>query len=338
MEITFQRRYARQIILDEIGEDGQKRLSETKALVVGCGALGSIISDHLARAGLGFIRIVDRDIVEIENLQRQILFNEDDIGAPKAQAASEKLRKINSDIKVEGVVKDLNPKSVQQIVNDIDIILDGTDNMQTRYLINDISIKKEIPWIYGGAVSTYGMTMNIVPKKTPCLACAFPFMPKAGSLPTCDTAGVLNTIPGIIASIQATEALKIILNGNYSKDLLVYDVWNHDFKLIKIKRNQDCSSCGQLKFEYLDAEKTEITTVLCGSNSVQITPASEGEISLERLAERLKKTGEVKLSPVHLVFKTQDLEITVFKDGRGIVKGTDDMMQAKSLYAKYVGT
>jgi adenylyltransferase/sulfurtransferase len=338
MKIPSQKRYARQIILNEIGEDGQKKLNATRALVVGCGALGSAISDHLARAGVGFIRIVDRDIVEIENLQRQILFNEDDIGVPKAQAAYEKLKKINSKIEVEGIVKDLNPISYEQIVKDIDIILDGTDNMQTRYLINDISIKNEIPWVYGGAVSTYGMTMNIAPKKTPCLACAFPYMPKAGSLPTCDTAGVLNTIPSIIASIQATEAIKIILNKKYSKDLLVYDVWNHDFKLIKIKRNQECSSCGQLNFEYLNAEKTEVTSVLCGSNSVQITPASEGEISLERLAERLKKTGEVKLSSVHLVFKTEDVEITVFKDGRGIVKGTDDMLQAKSVYAKYVGT
>jgi adenylyltransferase/sulfurtransferase len=338
MEIPSQKRYARQTILNEIGEDGQKKLGETGALIVGCGALGSASADHLARAGLGFIRIVDRDIVEIENLQRQILFNEDDIGIPKAQAASEKLKKINSHIKVEGMVKDLNPRSIKQIVNDIDIILDGTDNMETRYLINDISIKNEIPWIYAGAVSTYGMTLNIVPKETSCLACAFPFMPKAGSLPTCDTVGVLNTVPSIIASIQVTEALKIILNKHYSKDLLVYDVWSHDFKLIKIKRNQECNCCGQLNFEYLNAEKTEVTTLLCGSNSVQITPASEGEISLERLAERLKKTGEVKLSPVHLVFKTTDLQITVFKDGRGIIKGTDDKIQAKSLYAKYVGT
>jgi adenylyltransferase/sulfurtransferase len=163
-------------------------------------------------------------------------------------------------------------------------------------------------------------------------------MPKAGSLPTCDTVGVLNTVPSIIASIQATEALKIILNKHYSKDLLVYDVWSHDFKVIKIKRNQECVTCGQLNFEYLNAEKTEVTTLLCGSNSVQVSPASEGEISLERLAERLRKAGDVRLSPVHLIFKNHDVEITVFKDGRGIVKGTDDMLQAKSLYAKYIGT
>lgn len=337
MENKSQKRYARQTILNEIGEDGQKKLGETRALIVGCGALGSVTADHLARSGFGFIRIVDRDIVEIENLQRQILFNENDVGFPKAQAASEKLRKINSDIEVEGIVKDLNPRSIKQIVTDIDIILDGTDNMQTRYLINDVCIKKEIPWIYAGAVSTYGMTLNIVPKETPCLTCAFPFMPKAGSLPTCDTVGVLNTIPSIIASITVTEALKIILNKDYSKDLLVYDVWTHDFKLIKIKRNKECNTCGQLNFEYLNADKTEVTTVLCGRNSVQISPASEGEISLERLAERLKKTVEVKLSSVHLVFKTQDMEITIFKDGRGIVKGTDDTLKAKSLYAKYVG-
>jgi adenylyltransferase/sulfurtransferase len=338
MELSANRRYARQIILDEIGEDGQKKLGKVHALIVGCGALGCVISDHLARTGVGEIQIVDRDIVELENLQRQILFNEKDIGIPKAISASEKLKLINSDITVTAIVKDFNSKNAEKITKNVDIILDGTDNMQTRYLINDISIKKKIPWVYGGAVSTYGMSMNIVPGDTACLTCAFPFMPKAGSLPTCDTVGVLNTVPSIIASIQTTEAIKILLNKNYSKDLTVYDVWNHDFKSIKIKRNQDCKSCQQENFSYLDAKISDVSTILCGRNSVQIAPASEGELSLDRLAKRLEKAGKVRLSSVHLSFKTQDVEITVFKDGRGIVKGTDDEMIAKSIYAKYIGT
>jgi adenylyltransferase/sulfurtransferase len=337
MVSELNKRYARQVILNEIGESGQKKLKETHALVVGCGALGSVIADHLARAGVGTLRLIDRDIVEVENLQRQVLYNEEDIGEPKANSAAEKLRMINSDIKIEAIVKDFTARSVKKIIEDIDIVLDGTDNMQTRYLINDVCVKENIPWVYGGAVSTYGMCMNILPRDTACLSCAFPYMPKAGSLPTCDTVGVLNTIPSIIASIQATEAIKIILDKNYSKDLLVYDVWNHDFKLIKIQRNPDCICCGQDQFDYLDAEKTETTTILCGRNSVQISPASEGNISLERLAARLEKTGDVKQSPVHLVFKTQDIEITVFSDGRGIVKGTEDETQAKSIYAKYIG-
>jgi adenylyltransferase/sulfurtransferase len=338
MEYSVKKRYARQTILNEIGEDGQIKLRNTHALVIGCGALGCVISDHLTRSGIGTISIVDRDIVEIENLQRQVLFNESDIGTPKATSASEKLMKVNSDVSVKGIVKDFNSKNAEKITEDVNIILDGTDNMQTRYLINDIGIKKNIPWIYGGAVSTYGMTMNIVPTVTACFACAFPLIPKAGSLPTCDTVGVLNTIPSIIASIQSTEAIKILLGKNYLKDLLIIDVWNHDYKRIKINRNQECTCCQTRNFDYLDAKKTEATTVLCGSNSVQITPSTEGEVSLERLASRLEKTGTVMLSSVHLVFKSPDVEITVFKDGRGIVKGTDDELMAKSIYAKYIGT
>jgi adenylyltransferase/sulfurtransferase len=337
MAEEMQKRYSRQIILEQIGESGQKKLKDTNALVVGCGALGSVIADHLARAGIGKIRLVDRDIVEIENLQRQILYDENDLGTPKALAAKEKLKIVNSQIEIEEIVKDFSPNAAKDIVKDVQIVLDGTDNMQTRYLINDICVKEHIPWVYGGAVSTYGMSLNIVAGKSACLTCAFPYMPKAGSLPTCDTVGVLNTIPSIIASIQATEAIKIILDKNYSKDLLVYDVWNHDFKSIRIKRNSECLTCEQNKFAYLDAEKKESTTVLCGRNSVQVTPSSHGEVSLERLAKRLENAGEVKLSPVHLVFRTSDVQITVFSDGRGIVKGTDDEMQAKSIYARYIG-
>jgi adenylyltransferase/sulfurtransferase len=194
-----------------------------------------------------------------------------------------------------------------------------------------------IPWIYGGAVSTYGMSLNIVPKKTACLSCAFPFMPKAGSLPTCDTVGVINTVPSIIASIEVTEAIKIILEKEYSKDLIVYDVWNHDFKLIKIKRNDDCECCQKGNYKFLEAERLELTTVLCGRDSVQVTPNVEGKLSLESLAQRLKKAGEVKQSPVHLIFKAHDIDITIFSDGRAIIKGTEDETLAKSIYAKYIG-
>lgn len=333
----MQNRYSRQILLEHIGESGQRRLGETKALVIGCGALGSVIVHHLARAGIGMLRIIDRDIVEIENLQRQILYNEGDVGRPKALVASEKLKIINSEIEIEGHVRDFNPRSAGEMLKGIDIVLDGTDNMQTRYLINDICVKSMIPWIYGGAVSTYGMSLNIVPKKTACLSCAFPFMPKAGSLPTCDTVGVINTVPSIIASIEVTEAIKIILEKEYSKDLIVYDVWNHDFKLIKIKRNDDCECCQKGNYKFLEAERLELTTVLCGRDSVQVTPNVEGKLSLESLAQRLKKAGEVKQSPVHLIFKAHDIDITIFSDGRAIIKGTEDETLAKSIYAKYIG-
>jgi adenylyltransferase/sulfurtransferase len=330
-------RYTRQTILNEIGEDGQEKIGRTRALIIGCGALGSVIANHFTRAGVGKLKIVDRDTVELENLQRQILYDENDIGSPKAISARERLNRINSKIEVEAVVADLNPNSADSIFEDVDIVLDGTDNMETRYLINDICVNKKIPWIYGGAVATYGMTMNIVPEETACLTCAFPQMPKAGSLPTCDTVGVLNMVPSIIASIEATEALKIMINKEYSRDLIVYNVWNHDFQRIKIKRNMDCKTCAHHNYEYLNARRKEVTTVLCGRNSVQITAASGGRISLESLAERLKKIGDVKLGSVHLIFRTQDVQITVFSDGRSIVKGTDDETQAKSIYAKYIG-
>ncbi len=337
MSKEFENRYARQIILENIGKDGQNVLKNSHAAVVGCGALGTVIADHLTRAGIGKIKIIDRGIVELDNLQRQILFDESDIGAPKAAAAQEKLKKINSLVEIEGMVKDLNPTNAENILKNVDIVLDGTDNMETRYLLNDTCLKNEIPWVYGGAVSTYGMSMNIVPNETPCLVCAFPYMPRAGSLPTCDTVGVLNTVPSIIASIQTTEALKILLGKKYSQNLIVYDVWQHDFRSIKLKINENCKSCGEHDFEYLNAKKTENVMTLCGRNSVQITPAQDGEVSLERLAERLKKVGEVKLGPVHLVFESKDVSISVFKDGRAIVKGTDSETEAKSIFAKYIG-
>ncbi len=330
-------RYSRQTILEEIGEGGQETLRNSSATVIGCGALGCVTAQLLARAGLGKIRIVDRDIVEIENLQRQILFEENDIGTPKAIAAVEKLKKINSEVQIEALVKDLNPSNAEKIFENANIVLDGTDNMETRYLINDTCVKKEIPWVYGGAVSTYGMSLNILPKKTACLVCAFPYMPKAGSLPTCDTVGVLNTVPTVIGSIQATEAMKILLKREFNTDLIVYDVWAHDFQRIKLKRNSNCKCCSEHTFEYLSAIATESVTILCGRNSVQITPATEPEISLQDLGERLKRVGDVKLSPVHLIFETQEVVLHIFKDGRAIVKGTDDETLAKSVYAKYVG-
>ena len=330
-------RYSRQTILPEIGIEGQKRLGDARCLVVGCGALGSMSSEHLARAGVGHITIIDRDIVELENLQRQILFSEADIGKTKATAAQEHLKAINSKIEVEGLVEDLNPRNAGSIIQGMDVVVDGTDNMETRYLINDVCVKEKIPWVYGGAVSTYGMSMNIIPEDTACLICAFPHIPKPGSLPTCDTVGVVNTIPCIVASIQATEALKILLERDYSGHLLIFDVWSHDFEHIRIARKHDCPCCVKRTFDHLDTEQMDLVTTLCGRNAVQISPVRGDDISLEQLAERLQKVGRVELSPVHLMFEGDGVAISVFSDGRAIVKGTDDISTAKSLYAKYIG-
>jgi adenylyltransferase/sulfurtransferase len=330
-------RYSRQTILPEIGIEGQKRLGDTRCLVVGCGALGSMSSEHLVRAGVGHITIIDRDIVELENLQRQILFSESDIGITKATAAQEHLKAINSTIEIEGLVQDLNPRNASSIIQDMDVVVDGTDNMETRYLINDVCVKEKIPWVYGGAVSTYGMSMNVIPEDTACLICAFPHLPKPGSLPTCDTVGVVNTIPSIVASIQATEALKILLKRDFSRHLLIFDVWSHDFEQIKITRKDDCPCCVKRNFNHMDTDQMDLVTTLCGRNAVQISPVGASEISLEQLAERLEKVGRVELGPVHLMFQGEGVEISVFSDGRAIVKGTDNISTAKSLYAKYIG-
>lgn len=337
----MQDRYSRQVILPNIGEEGQKTLLKSKIAIIGCGALGTVVANNLVRAGVGKISIIDRDFVELNNLQRQILFDEDDIGVPKAVAAAEKLKRVNSDVEIKAMVKDLNHMNAEKIVSGVDLVLDGTDNMQTRFLINDVCVKGKIPWIYTAAVGTYGMTMTIVPGRTPCFRCLLPDVPEPGSLPTCDTAGVLNTIPAIIASIESTEAIKILLKEkmttNAESDLIFYDVWSSTFEKVTEMRDKRCRCCVEHKFDFLNAAKEEIITSLCGRNAIQITPVKSAAISFKSLAERLKRLGEVRFNNFILVFKERDKEISLFKDGRAIIKGTDDEKVARSLYSRYVG-
>jgi molybdopterin/thiamine biosynthesis adenylyltransferase len=334
-------RYSRQVILPNIGVEGQKTLLKSKIAIIGCGALGTVAANNLVRAGVGKISIIDRDFVELNNLQRQILFDEDDIGIPKAVAAAEKLKRVNSDVEIEAVVKDLNHINAEKIMSGVDLVLDGTDNMQTRFLINDVCVKNKVPWIYTGAVGTHGMMMTIVPGRTPCFRCFLPDVPEPGSLPTCDTVGVLNTIPAIIASIESTEAIKILLKKNMAtnmeSDLIFYDVWSNTNEKIAVMRKKRCRCCVEHKFDFLNAEKKEIITSLCGRNAIQITPAKSAVISFKSLAERLKRLGEVRFNHFILVFKERDKEISLFKDGRAIIKGTDDEQVARSLYARFVG-
>ncbi|MBA7566685.1 hypothetical protein ES708_08380 [subsurface metagenome] len=337
----MQDRYSRQVILPNIGEEGQKTLLKSKIIIIGCGALGTVVANNLVRAGVGKISIIDRDFVELNNLQRQILFDEDDIGIPKAVAAAKKLKRVNSDVEIKAMVKDLNHMNAEKIVSGVDLVLDGTDNMQTRFLINDTCVKSKIPWIYTAAVGTYGMTMTIVPGRTPCFRCILPDVPEPGSLPTCDTVGVLNTIPAIIASIESTEAIKILLKEkmttNAESDLIFYDVWSNTFEKVTKMRNKRCKCCVEHKFDFLNAVKEEIITSLCGRNAIQITPVKSAAISFKSLAERLKRLGEVRFNNFILVFKEGDKEISLFKDGRAIIKGTDDEKMARSLYARFVG-
>jgi adenylyltransferase/sulfurtransferase len=335
-------RYSRQILFPEIGKSGQEKLLSSRVLIVGSGALGCSHAETLTRAGVGFLKIVDRDFVEFSNLQRQTLFSETDAAEklPKAIAAKNRLAKINSEIEIEAQVADLNYSNVENLIKDCDLILDGTDNFQTRYLVNDACIKLEKAWIYGAAVSSYGATMTIIPNETPCLRCIFEEMPGAGSSPTCDTAGVIQPIISTISAVQTTEALKF-LTGNAAKlhrSLMQFDVWQNDWRKIKLgKPNEDCITCEQRNFEFLETETQEFSAVLCGRDAVQIAPPKETRIVLENLAEKLKNLGEVKQNEYLVRFISGEFELTVFRDARAIIRGTDDISTARSLYAKFVG-
>lgn len=329
-------RYSRQVILPQMGSTGQSKLSESRVAIIGCGALGSVVANTLARAGVGHIVIIDRDFVELNNLQRQVLFVEADVGRPKAIAASEKLEQINSTIVVEPVVKDVNHTNVESLIQDVDFVLDGTDNFHTRLVINDACVKHGIPWIYAAAIGTSGLVMPILPDG-PCLRCLFPSPPPAGALPTCDTAGVLSTAPLVVAGWESTEAIKLLLGKIQEPRLVMIDVWDQTFSILEVEKAEDCVCCGRKIFEFLTAEKEEIITSLCGRNAVQITPATPGRISLQALASKLAPLGEVEQNEYILVFRTQGKEISVFADGRAIIKGTDDTKLARSLYARYIG-
>ena len=334
-------RYIRQIIFPPLGEEGQRRLLDSSVVIVGCGALGSHIANTLTRAGVGHIKIVDRDYIELNNLQRQMLFDEEDIerGLPKAIAAAEKLRKMNSQVEIEPLVADVHPRNVEEIIKGMDLVLDGTDNFEIRYLINDACVKHDTPWIYGGAVGSYGMTMNIIPHQTPCLRCLFVQIPPPGSTPTCDTAGILGAVPALIGAIEANEALKLLTGkGRPNQGLIHIDLWENTFEIFQVARQEACPVCGQGRFEFLEAKEVAMVTSLCGRNAVQITPLAEVTISLPSLAKRLQSIGEVTFNEFLLRFQVNDYLITVFPDARAIIRGTSDETVARSLYAKYIGT
>jgi len=337
-------KYSRQILFAGVGREGQERLLNSRVTVIGCGALGAMQIETLARAGVGHLRVVDRDFVEESNLQRQIMFEEQDVAdkLPKAIAVEQRVRRINSDIDIEAIVADVNYTNVEEIIEPSDLVIDGTDNFETRFLLNDACVKHSKPWIYGAAVGAYGLTITIRPYMTPCLRCIFETMPPPGTSPTCDTAGVILPIISMIASIQATEAIKI-LTGQFEKlhgSIVHIDVWENLYNKMKLGKaidRVDCATCKRRNFEYLNARTGQLATSLCGRNSVQITHTDRVRIDLGELAERLRQSGEVTLTKFLLKFKVGDYELTVFPDARSIIKGTDDIPLARGLYAKYVG-
>ena len=339
----FMERYSRQVLFEGIGEEGQRRIRESRVLVVGCGALGSAQVETLARAGVGRLRIVDRDFVEESNLQRQTMFTERDARerVPKAVAAGRRVAEINSDVACETEVADVTQSNVERLIEACDVVLDGTDNFATRFLLNDACVKHGVAWVYGAAVGSYGVTMTVRPHVTPCLRCVFPETPAAASAPTCDTAGVIMPIISVVAAVQVAEALKLLTGHeeNLHGGLLQFDVWRNEWRRIALKeRAPDCATCALGRFETLEAESGEMTTVLCGRNAVQVSPRRESRIDLGALAARLRAAGEVKANPYLVRLRAGEYELTVFGDARAIVRGTDDAALARSLYARYVGS
>ncbi len=327
-----------------IGEEGQRRLLAGRALVCGCGALGSVVAETLVRSGVGRVRIVDRDFLETSNLQRQVLFDEQDVaaGLPKAVAAAAKLQKINSQTQVEAVVADVDHTNVEALCEGVDVVVDGTDNFETRYLLNDVAVKRDLPWVYGGCIGAEGQTMTILPHETACLSCLMPDAPPPGTTPTCDTAGILAPIVGVIASIEAIEAIKI-LSGNrakVSRSLHVIELWDNQIRgidLSHLRGQVDCPTCGRGEFPWLEGRRGSRSAVLCGRDAVQLSRPEQSKVSLASLAEKLAGVGRVVQNDYLLRLWVDEYQITVFSDGRAIVGGTDDVAVARGLYAKYVG-
>jgi adenylyltransferase/sulfurtransferase len=342
--MTFEGRYSRQELFEGIGEQGQLYLAASSAVIVGCGALGGIQAETLARAGVGSLTLVDRDFVEPSNLQRQITFEENDAleRIPKAIAAAKRIQRVNSEIRVRPIVADINFQNVEEILDGADLVLDGTDNFETRFLINDACMKFSRPWIYGAAVGSYGLTMTVVPGKTPCLRCVLEALPEPGSGPTCDTAGVILPIISMIGSIQSSEALKLLTRQEnlLHRSLIRVDVWDSKWTKLDLSIDQsrsDCPSCNG-EFAFLNGEGRQVTTTLCGRNAVQIARSGTLPVDFNQLASRLTPLGEVAFNEFLLRFRVDEFEITVFADARGIVRGTTDPAVARTIFARYIGS
>lgn len=334
-------RYPRQMMFDSIREEGQSKLAQGSVVIMGCGALGCNIASLLVRAGVGKVRIVDRDFVEYSNLHRQMLFTESDVKdcLPKAIAAKKRLQEINSLVEIEAIVADINFSNIERFCSGMDVILDGLDNLGTRYLVNDASQKLRIPYVYGGAVASTGMTMSIIPGVTHCFRCVFPEPPPQGAVPTCETVGVIGPITAVIGSLQAAEALKLLVGSDrVNKDLISFDVWDISFTRTSIERNRDCPSCNG-KYEFLEQKSGLVTTSL-GSHTrcIQVVDTASPGIVFQNLAARLAGQPNLSYNEYTLQFDTDGLSVTVFTDGRAIINGTLDESVAVKLYLKYIAT
>lgn len=332
-------RYARQIRFAPVGPEGQERLVAASVLVVGCGALGSVSAEQLVRAGVGRVLLVDRDLIEIHNLQRQPLFSEADIeeGLPKAIAAEQRLRAVNSEVLVEGRVLDFNFTNALAIARGMDLIVDGTDNFETRQLINDVSLELDVPWLYGGAVGGDGVVKAVLPGRTSCLRCLLDGVPMPGEVPTCETAGIIAPTAAMVASLQVSLALRMLTGAEVNGDLYLLDAWNPALRSVAVPRLADCPACGLGERPFLEGRLGGAAAELCGRDAVQVFPAETAELDLGTVAERLDGLGTVKNRKYYLEFSDGVLSLSIFPDGRLIVKGTDDPARARAAAAKYLG-
>ena len=360
-------RYHKQMLFAGIGKEGQHKLGDSRILLVGCGALGCVLADAMVRAGVGHVRIVDRDFVELSNLQRQVLFDEQDVAdhLPKVIAAARRLRRVNSEVTIEPIVADVDYANIAELADGVSLILDGTDNFEIRYLINDLSLEKNIPWIFTGCTGAVGQVMPVFPHESACLRCLMPLPPPPGATETCDTAGVLGPAVNVVASLQAAIALRILVGQSQQVDrkLHIVDVWNGSFRSVdvsKLRESQQCPACQNGERLWLTGSQRSASTVLCGRNAVQITPPEKLALSLSDLAIRLASAGSVTSNPflirvtiprsteqpevespggdVVATSDTTSFELTIFPDGRAIIRGTSDPAVARTLYSRYVGT
>ncbi len=337
-------RYSRQVLFNGIGPAGQEKIRRGRILLVGCGALGSVIAEILVRAGIGSITIADRDYIEESNLQRQALFTEEDCrsGLPKAIAAARHLRAINAAVDIRPEVVDVRASTIELLVRDRDIILDGTDNFETRYLLNDASLRWNVPWIYGACVGAYGMSLAFVPRVTPCLRCILPLLPSPGSSPTCDTVGVIGPIVHIVGALESAEALKLLTGQGelLNRRLVTVDLWANRLSTMDLsdkRPDENCEACGRGKLEFLDGLHEGHADMLCGRNAVQISRLVPRPVDLQPIAKRLSELGPVTQNEFLLRAKIGEFELALFRDGRAIVKGTQDIGEARRVYSRLIG-
>jgi len=336
-------RYSRQIRFAPFGVSGQSRLSSGSALVVGCGALGGVVANTLVRAGVGRIVLVDRDFVELDNLQRQVLFDEDDVGHPKAIRAARHLAAINRQVQIEPQVAHVSWQNIGALVESVDVVIDGTDNFETRFLINDVCVRLGKPWVFGGCLGSEGQSMTIVPGRTACLHCLMlDGPPPPGTTGTCDTAGILATVINVVASIQATEAIKILSDNLdcISRQLTIVDVWENRFSKIDLSTLRDqvqCPACDERRFDWLEGRRGSQTAVLCGRNAVQLNFPQRNDLDLSNVARRWESLGQVSSNPYLVRLDDGQYQVTLFPDGRAIIQGTQDESVARRLYTQYVG-